>query len=222
MNVKTYEQIHMLTFPLCLMTNVYLYETQNELVLIDTALKICSNKIIQYIHSLKKPLTAIALTHAHDDHIGGLFRIHEAFPEAKIYIGENETEFFNTQCVKNKIPFDRLTYFPLAQNNVLHSLKIINTAGHTAGSISFYDSQNKSLICGDLFHSQGGLTISGNTKFLFPFPDIATQNLKNSITSAIELKSYSIEKMFCGHGKVTNHFYDQLDELIDNANSKIS
>lgn len=220
MKVKTYGQIHMLTFPLYLMTNVYMYETVEELLLIDTALKICSDKIIQYIHSLKKPLTAIALTHAHDDHIGGLFRIHEAFPEATIYINENEAELFKTQCTQS-INKD-LAYIPLNSNETLHSLKIINTFGHTAGSTSFYCEESNSLICSDLFHRQGGLTISGDTRILFPFPDFATQDLKTSIESASNLKKYSIEKMFCGHGNVTLHFSDLLDSLIKRANLKIT
>lgn len=46
MKINIYGQVHMLTFPLQLMTNVYLYENDNELLLIDTALKNCSSKII--------------------------------------------------------------------------------------------------------------------------------------------------------------------------------
>ncbi|WP_099203488.1 MBL fold metallo-hydrolase [Miniphocaeibacter massiliensis] len=195
MKQQTYKNLHTLTFPLMLFTNVYIWEDKDKLILIDTSLKNCSNKIVKYIQNINKPLTDIILTHAHDDHIGGLYRIKNKYPNAKIHIGKNEEELYKKQCLK-KIN-ETLKYNILSENNKISSLEIIETPGHTKGSISLYNTDYKILIAGDHFHSKSELTISGDTRIFFPFPSTATEDLKESIKSTEKLKDYIIDKMYC-------------------------
>jgi len=208
----------MLSFPLMLSTNIYLLEENSELILIDAALNPCSKNIINYITKLNKPLSGIILTHAHDDHIGALNKLLENFPSANVYIGNNEEKLFKSQCLKkwNQI----IPYNKLKDGDLLSSLQVIETPGHTQGSISLFNLKDSSLICGDLFHSKGGLTISGDTRLLFPFPSFATESLLQSIKSSEKLKNYNINNLYCGHGKVVENFKDKINILIERAKNR--
>lgn len=219
MRVKKFGKLHMLTFPLVLMTNVYIYEEKDSLILIDTSLNICANKLIRYINNLAKPLESILLTHAHDDHMGGIMKLHDAFPTAELCIGANEESLFIHQCKKK---WDKILPCRKIQTaGTIGSITILETPGHTDGSISFLSKEDNILICGDFMHSQGGLTISGDTRPFFPFPDTATKNLTESIASAYKIKQYDIDKMFCGHGNVTENFSSKLEEIITRAEKRI-
>lgn len=218
MKASKYKNLHLISFPILLATNVYLYEEIDSVTLIDTGLSLGADKIIKYINKIGKNLNSIVLTHAHDDHIGGLAKIHSAFPNAKVYIGEFEAEFYEEQISKFglEIPCELL-----CDGDVVNGLKIIETPGHTMGSISIYDRFNKYLICGDFMHSQGGLTISGDTRFLFPFPSIATLSLPHSIASAERLRNYDLDYVFYGHGEPTMNFNEKLEGLIIRAKKKL-
>ena len=70
------------------------------------------------------------------------------------------------------------------------SLLAIMTPGHTPGSMSFLDVRNKALIVGDAFQTRGGMAVSGQIKFWFPFPAMATWSKEISLQSAQKLSEY--------------------------------
>src|SRR5919112_1088703 len=68
------------------LVNAYLVEEDDGLTLIDTALPRSQKAILAAAARLGRPIVRIALTHAHQDHIGSLDALHPALPEAEVLI----------------------------------------------------------------------------------------------------------------------------------------
>lgn len=106
-------------------------------------------------------VTSILLTHGHFDHICGLKNI----PDGKInvYIGENEIDFL-TDASKNLAPYfgldspDYTRAVPLKDGEYDidgFTVKVIDTPGHTKGSVSYLIENH--LFSGDtlFYHNHG-------------------------------------------------------------------
>lgn len=143
-------------FPLGLyQTNSYLvWNSDNEATLFD-----CGDPKIQKIETFIKEhnltLKNIILTHGHGDHIGGINEAIKVFPEAKLYIGKDEEEFLtnsNYSLSKGIHGFDFKytgTYTLLKEGDSIFGFDVINTPGHTIGSICLYNKEARIMISGD-------------------------------------------------------------------------
>ncbi|WP_215112767.1 MBL fold metallo-hydrolase [Exiguobacterium sp. s63] len=221
MKVRRYGHIHLLTFysPI-LPINVQLFEHELGLVLIDTALERNAAHILSYINELDKPLLAILLTHAHGDHVGGVDAIKSEHPLAELYMSRRDARLLSgdrsldedeQNKIRGSLPTirskpDRL----IDPGERLFGLRVLDAAGHTPGSIAFYDESNRILFAGDAFQSQGGAAVAGDVRPLFPFPGIATWNRSVAVKSAERLIDLSPLLIFVGHGsplKGTHRLY---------------
>ncbi len=73
MRIRRHGKLFQLTcLPNLFPVNCYLVEEDEELTLIDAALPFNWKKIIDAAQRLRKPITRIILTHAHDDHLGSV------------------------------------------------------------------------------------------------------------------------------------------------------
>jgi glyoxylase-like metal-dependent hydrolase (beta-lactamase superfamily II) len=66
--------------------NAYLVEEDDGLTVVDTTIGGGHKAILKAAESLGKPITRIALTHAHADHTGGLDGLKAAAPDAEVSI----------------------------------------------------------------------------------------------------------------------------------------
>ncbi|XBC37872.1 MAG: hydroxyacylglutathione hydrolase [Buchnera aphidicola (Meitanaphis microgallis)] len=110
----------------------------------------CHITIIRIIEKLNIFPVAILVTHRHNDHVGGIKRLSETYPNLSIY-GPKETKKFGT----NRI---------CTNNDEIHILnfkfKVLSTPGHTSGHISYYKKPH--LFCGDtLFYGGCGKIENG-------------------------------------------------------------
>ncbi|MGX0847334.1 glyoxylase-like metal-dependent hydrolase (beta-lactamase superfamily II) [Staphylococcus auricularis] len=78
-------------------TNTYFVENDEAVILIDPSDE--SQRIIERLNEINKPLKAILLTHAHFDHIGALDDIVNTY-DVPVYMSPIEFEFL-TDADKN-------------------------------------------------------------------------------------------------------------------------
>ena len=145
-----------------LRTNSYLlYEQKSkEAALFDVGGKI--EKLLRTIEEEKLILKYIFCTHLHFDHIQGVEKIRQLFPEAKLAYHKKEIPI-----LENSGPFARMfgfnskslgkADFYIEEDEIYNlgelEMKTILAPGHTPGSICFYF--DNSLLSGDVLFCQG-------------------------------------------------------------------
>lgn len=224
------QYLHQLTFlPRLLPVNCYLIEEEGELTLVDAALPFAAKGILGAAALLKKPITRIVLTHAHNDHVGSLDALKDAFPDARVFISlrdarllagdrsldprEADTPIRGGLPKHLKTVPDRL----LQDGDRVGSLLVVSAPGHTPGSIALFDSRTRALIAGDAFQTRGGLAVSGRLRPLFPLPALATWSKEAAVQSAYRLAAMRPSLLAVGHGKMITDPTQAMEGAIARA-----
>jgi len=169
------------------------------------------NELIKdFISEKKLSLTRLLLTHAHIDHILGnkyIFDTYGLLPEVHkndVYFIDNllkTGEMYGVKCDASPSPKmfindgDKIT---LGE----YDFDCIFTPGHSPGSISFYNKQNKLLISGDvLFYGSIGRT---------DLPMGNHETLINSIKQKLLILDADT-KVYSGHGQPTTIGFEKVN-----------
>lgn len=217
-------------FPNIFPINMYLYEENDSLTVIDIGVKSAVKEIQEISQLLNKPVKYLLLTHAHADHVAALDDLKKAFPQIKVGISEREAQFlagdFPVDMLekgeKIKGGFKKVQTIPdflISDGDQIGSLTAISTPGHTPDSMSFYDTSNKILIAGDELQTQGGLAISGDLRPSFPFPAWGTWSKKEALKSAKRLAQLDINILATGHGNMLEN--PDFDKIIRRFEEKL-
>ena len=185
------------------------FNDQNEGFLVDPGYNE-GNVLINHIKKLGVKIVAILITHGHFDHIHALEDICNEFPDANVYISEDEIEFLTNldlnlsgeEEVKEQ-GVHELTYVPVHlykvnDGDLIHEagfeIKVISTPFHTRGSVCYYLAKEKALFSGDtLFFTTIGRT------------DLPTGSVRTINSSLAKLKELPEGiKVYPGHGACTN------------------
>ncbi len=193
--------------------NSYLIlESDGSLTLIDVGTSAGGKKILDYVKNTlsKQPsdLKTIVLTHAHIDHIRGALALKKA-TGAKVAIHEQDAEYL---AKRKKLTMPRgatgalFRFFSIffrapavepdirlkESDQIGASLKVVNTPGHTPGSLSLYDNQRKLVLVGDAIITRGG-------KLQGP-PKQFTEDWSQAMISIEKISSLDFEILLSGHG----------------------
>lgn len=234
MKVRKYGEIYQLTlWPQLFPVNCYIVEEQHEVTLIDTGMPASFKGIVDAIKNIGKPLTNIILTHAHGDHVGSLDRLKETFPEACISISERDSRLLKGDVslnddepqtpIKGGIPKgiktepNRL----LREGDKIGSLEVVETPGHTPGSISLYSGKTGFIIVGDAFQTRGKIAVSGKLVKTFPFPAFATWNKEEAIQSAKKIQRLKPSILAAGHGTIIQNPENKIAQAIIEAEKNL-
>ena len=181
---------------------------KNEAFLVDASFSE-NNALLDHIKKLNVKLVAILITHGHWDHISSLEEICKSFPDAKVYISEDEAEFLEnvdlnlTKAAHEEgYPVPIFSYKPAhlikvndgdVINEAGFEIKVISTPFHTKGSVCYYVASENALFSGDtLFFSTIGRT------------DLPTGSNKTVVSSLAKLKALPDGiKVYPGHGACT-------------------
>lgn len=193
-------------------SNIYFVDGGKKTLLVDTGTGFNPEPSLNSIKKLLngRELDYLVLTHRHFDHVGGTTRIIKEFSPRRIFIGEGDAEPLRegdseaTMGTAFGGKTEKTDVEGLKEGDILDlgdwALIVIETPGHTTGSICLYDAGRKSLFSGDLFFMNG----VGNTTD--PTGDV--RELKASLR---KLSGYDIAGLYPGHGPyLIKDGYEQL------------
>ena len=140
-------------------------EQSGEALVIDPGDNIPEIERIVARHGLR--VKAIVITHAHIDHIGGAQKLHQATGEP-VYMNENDKQLQDMMDLQaawlgvrtpERVAIDN----PVRDGDILKAagaeFHVLDTPGHTQGSISIWIPSEKKLVAGDtLFRDSIGRT----------------------------------------------------------------
>ncbi|WP_347862129.1 MBL fold metallo-hydrolase [Salimicrobium sp. PL1-032A] len=213
MRMTKENHIYQLTYmPNLFPVNCYLIDEEDHLILVDAALSMNRKAIMKAARQIGKPIRKIVLTHVHSDHIGALDGLVAELPDVEVILPRRELKLLEgdrsleqgegENPVKGGVPKhiktrpDRV----LVEGEEVGSLLAIEAPGHTPGQMTYLDKRTDSLIAGDALQTRGGIAVSGDLRWRFPFPAWATWDKEIAIRTAVKLLSYHPTYLAVGHG----------------------
>lgn len=159
--------------------------------------------LLDAVESQNLTVEKIILTHAHADHIAGLFDARSRFPNAKIYIHPLEESWLSDPVLNLSAALGLSITGPTPDAHLNHNdtltlqsltFRVAHTPGHSPGSISLIHEPSNTALVGDtLFAGSIGRT---------DFPGSSFKQLEQSIRDHL----YTLDpKTTChpGHGPKT-------------------
>jgi glyoxylase-like metal-dependent hydrolase (beta-lactamase superfamily II) len=209
------------------MVNCFLIKEEDGLTLVDTNLPGSCALILRATRKLGLPIRRIVLTHAHFDHIAALDHLAEALPNVEIAIGNREARFllgdfsldasehgkklFGFQPVKTSVTRK------LEDGERVCSLRAVSSPGHTPGHFSYLECRDNTLIAGDAFTNQMGLTVAGFFRWDFPMAAWFAWNPGLSAVSAANLGGLRPSRLAVGHGKTLQSPAAEIERTVNAA-----
>ena len=208
--------------------NCQLVREDDGFTLVDTNMAGSAGDILAAARRFGAPIRRILLTHAHVDHVGSLDALHALLPDVEVAISARDARFMRgDMSLDPDEPQEKLrggypicTTTPtrfLKPGDVIGSLEVVASPGHTPGHLSFLDRRDGTLIAGDAYSTQAGITTAGTLRLLFPFPAMATWSKATGIQSAEALLALAPKRLAVGHGKVLENPMPAMRQAIDEA-----
>jgi glyoxylase-like metal-dependent hydrolase (beta-lactamase superfamily II) len=222
---------HLITLTRLGWVNAHLVREDDGLTLVDTTLGGGAKALLEQAQRAHGPITRIALTHAHGDHVGSVDALHSELPDVEVAIGARDAPFLKGDKslrpgepdAKPRGGFPRIDTEPtrlLAAGERVGSLEVVPAPGHTPGQIAYLDTRDRTLIVGDAFQTLGGVAVAGVVRPLFPLPAMATWHRPTAVESARRLLELRPARLAVGHGRTLEAPEAAMREAIAVAERK--
>jgi len=175
-------------------SNVYFLDF-DEKIIIDAGKRADRSHIEMFLGKVVDfdLIEKVIFTHMHYDHVGNF----DLFKRAKFYAGASEIYSFKrrpTDTVADKDMAQKLIdakieLNPLKDGDNVCGLKVIETPGHTSGSICLWHEKDKILFSGDTIFAKG---ILGRT-------DLPTSNASAMKNTMMKMIRYNYKILCPGH-----------------------
>src|SRR5215470_4352943 len=206
------------------MFNCFLVKDEGGCTLIDTNIGGSAGAILQFSQKLGLPISGIALTLAHFDHVSSLDELASALPGVEIVIGARESRLLRGELSLDPgeqgkklfgfAPTRTKATKTLADGEQVGCLRAISCPGHTPGHFAYLDVRDNSLIAGDAFVTQAGVIAAGVFKWTLPFPAWFSWNRALSVRSAAKLRALNPSRLAVGHGKTVVSPVEAMNRAI--------
>ncbi|MCX7956156.1 MAG: MBL fold metallo-hydrolase [Patescibacteria group bacterium] len=190
-----------------LQANCYFLIKENNCLIIDPADE--ANFILEELQRKKLKLLAMLATHGHFDHLMAVGEIQKSF-NVPLYISFKD-KFLINRLEKTAeyflgykpiiLPIKKIKDLDIKNSLKIenYKLKIINTPGHTPGSVCFYFSEEKVIFTGDTLF-KGAI---GRDDFSYSNKN----DLRKSLEQILSLPKETI--IYSGHGEETVIFQEK-------------
>jgi glyoxylase-like metal-dependent hydrolase (beta-lactamase superfamily II) len=208
--------------------NAYLVAEDDGLTLVDTMVARSAKAILAAAERVGAPIVRIALTHAHGDHIGSLDELAQALPDAEILISARDARLLHKDMsLDPDEPRDKLRgSYPgartaptrtLAPGDMVGSLEVFASPGHTPGHISFLDRRDGTLLAGDAYSTLAGVATPAKASLRFPLVAMGTWHKPTALQSASALRALDPTWLATGHGPIVEAPGAAMDAAIARA-----
>jgi glyoxylase-like metal-dependent hydrolase (beta-lactamase superfamily II) len=210
--------------------NAFLVEEDDGLTLIDTTTGPGAAKaILAAAGKQGRPIVRIALTHAHQDHIGGLDALAAELPGAEVLISTRDAKLLAKDMTpepgepadaKLRGGYSGAKTKPtrlLEPGDRVGSLAVVAAPGHTPGQIAFMDPRDRTLIAGDAYSTLGGVATTAKPNPRFPMPALATWHRPTALATARALRTLDPVRLAVGHGRTVENPGAAMDAAIAKA-----
>ncbi|BDQ33724.1 MBL fold metallo-hydrolase [Pseudodesulfovibrio portus] len=179
-------------------TNCYLLSADGDAVVVDAGIE--PDRLLDRIDELGLNLTGVYLTHFHVDHIGGVKELLNRFDVSVYASGEDEflkDISLEAKGIRELVPYIDFGYErigPGRRRELGQPMLVLDTPGHTPGSLSYFFPAAGCVFVGDLIF----MIAVGRTDL----PQGSGPELLASIRSRI-LSLPDATRIYSGHGPMT-------------------
>ncbi len=174
-------------------------------VLIDAGMFYDARSILRQIED--REISALALTHAHIDHVGSAHAICAA-RGIPFWAGEQDVKAAETGKMEMRLPGLGIRHIPhakghqvaraLREGDEVAGFKVLSTPGHSPGHVSYWREDDRVLVCGDVMWGFNPFMMRGPIRE--PFAAFSTDPRQNR-ESARRLAALNPELVLFGHGE---------------------
>lgn len=212
------------------LSNCYLVREEDGLTLVDSSVSGSAGAVLAAADDLGAPIRRVCLTHAHHDHAGSLAALRDRLPNAELAIGARESRLLRGELAPEPAEprgrlygflYEKLSLRPdrlLDPGDRVGSLEVVDAAGHTPGQLAFFDTRDRTLICGDAYLAVGKVFVTTELVARFPFPALlGTWHGPTALATARALRDLEPARLASGHGPVVEAPTAAMDAALARA-----
>jgi glyoxylase-like metal-dependent hydrolase (beta-lactamase superfamily II) len=209
--------------------NAYLVREDDGLTVVDALFGGAAAKtILAAAQNMNAPIKRLVLTHGHADHVGSVDSLAKAIPGLEVLITERDALVMagdrsaqpgeTPKKVKGSISAQKTKPTgSLIDGQMVGSLQVIATPGHTPGHVAFLDTRDQTVFCGDVYTTFGHVETTAKMSWPFPLAVPPAWDKAMIVASAAKLAELEPARLAPGHGRVIEDPVAQMRRAVARA-----